>query len=308
MKTVLFHNPSAGAEDHSVQALSGLLSRCGLEVQAFDAKGEALEAGLRQAAEASVGLVLVAGGDGTVGRVAARLASDGPPVAILPLGTANNLARATGSWGSAAGFAAGWRRAQRRPLDLAWAEGGWGRRRFLESVGFGAFARAVRQANASGVEGLAQGRATFREALLAAQPRAAVLRLEGQCWEAEYLSVEVMNIAMVGPNLPLAPESDPGDGLLDLVLLPAERREAMLRWIEAPEAGPAPVERHLGREITVSWPGRDVRLDDQAQRHDSGSAVRFCGGVAPLTLLVPEQTGLAEAGAAPDTLAAERAA
>ena len=38
-------------------------------------------------------LVIAAGGDGTIGSVATQLAGSGVPLAILPLGTANDVAR-----------------------------------------------------------------------------------------------------------------------------------------------------------------------------------------------------------------------
>jgi diacylglycerol kinase family enzyme len=45
-------------------------------------------------------LVLAAGGDGTVGKVAHELIDSGIPLSVLPLGTANNLARTLGFIGS----------------------------------------------------------------------------------------------------------------------------------------------------------------------------------------------------------------
>ena len=38
-------------------------------------------------------LVIAAGGDGTIGSVATQLAGSGVPLAILPMGTANDVAR-----------------------------------------------------------------------------------------------------------------------------------------------------------------------------------------------------------------------
>ena len=40
--------------------------------------------------------VIVAGGDGTVGKVAKRLAGTDVPLVVLPTGTANNIARSLG--------------------------------------------------------------------------------------------------------------------------------------------------------------------------------------------------------------------
>ncbi|PYI96041.1 MAG: hypothetical protein DME98_13705 [Verrucomicrobia bacterium] len=45
-------------------------------------------------------LVLAAGGDGTVGKIGRELIGTGIPLSVLPLGTANNLARSLGFIGS----------------------------------------------------------------------------------------------------------------------------------------------------------------------------------------------------------------
>src|SRR4029434_5842669 len=54
------------------------------------------ERGWEKAFEKPVDLVVAAGGDGTVHKTAWQLMGSGIPFAILPLGTANNLARSLG--------------------------------------------------------------------------------------------------------------------------------------------------------------------------------------------------------------------
>ncbi|MFB9970927.1 diacylglycerol/lipid kinase family protein [Pseudoroseomonas cervicalis] len=258
MRATLFHNPGAGDESHSAAQLAGPLRAAGLDLRLCEARGEALRDGLRQPME----LAIIAGGDGTVGRIAPALAGRGVALAVLPCGTANNLASALGPWRSAEALAQGWRAAPRRALNLAYAEGRFGRLPFLEAAGFGAFARAVDRADEKGLKGIEAGRAAFRAILANTEAQRVALRVDGAAWEGETLLLEVMNIPLLGPNLRLAPGAEPDDGQLDLVLLPPGRREALLAWLDAPEQGCAPVLLRRGREIRIDWPGGPVRLDD----------------------------------------------
>ncbi|MFC7611834.1 diacylglycerol/lipid kinase family protein [Teichococcus aestuarii] len=120
MQALLFHNPSAGQGDHSLRELTAALERAGLSLRVCPSKGEAAASALETAPD----LVIVAGGDGTVGRIATRMPSRAH-LAILPFGTANNLARSLGLWDSHRAFAESWRQARRSGLTApswkAWA-------------------------------------------------------------------------------------------------------------------------------------------------------------------------------------------
>ena len=99
-------------------------------------------------------VVAVAGGDGTVEEVATAIAGRHLPIAVLPLGTANNISRALGQ----ANFpfedlVAGWADAWRQPFDIGLARGPWGTFRFLESVGAGLLA--------DGMAEIKEGRADY---------------------------------------------------------------------------------------------------------------------------------------------------
>ena len=84
-RVALIHNEAAGDASHSRDWLLQVLSRAGYAVDYYRHKRPAIEAALDSAAS----LIAVAGGDGTVARVAAAARLDGPPIAILPLGTGN---------------------------------------------------------------------------------------------------------------------------------------------------------------------------------------------------------------------------
>ena len=105
MRVTLLHNKSAGSENHSRADLKDSLRRGGHAL--VDAVSD-VEALLVSLADRSCDLVVVAGGDGTVSRAACALADRNLPLAILPLGTANNTARCLGIEGDIDTLITGW--------------------------------------------------------------------------------------------------------------------------------------------------------------------------------------------------------
>src|SRR5207302_1580951 len=55
--------------------------------------------------------------------------------------------------------------------------------------------------------------------------------LDQQDLSDEYILLEVMNIRHVGPSLELAPNGDPSDGFLDVVLVTPSDREKLSQYI-----------------------------------------------------------------------------
>jgi diacylglycerol kinase family enzyme len=117
--------------------LKKLLADAGHEVRYQSAK----EDGRKKALKKDADLVVVAGGDGTVGRVTRRMVGRGVPLALLPSGTANNIARTLGQLERPfEELVRGWEAARRVKLDLPVAKGPWGERNFVEGLGLGLFA------------------------------------------------------------------------------------------------------------------------------------------------------------------------
>ena len=97
--------------------------------------------GWKEALKKAADLIVIAGGDGTVGRVIRRVADRGIPIALLPSGTANNIARSLEQVERPfEELVRGWEKARRVKLDVGVAKGPWGERNFIEGVGFGLFA------------------------------------------------------------------------------------------------------------------------------------------------------------------------
>src|SRR5688572_23259970 len=91
-RATLIHNSKAGDKRHDRATLVELLEHAGYTVAYFAVKECDLAEVLGHPAE----IVVSAGGDGTAARIAAHASSSGPPIAILPLGTANNIAHSLG--------------------------------------------------------------------------------------------------------------------------------------------------------------------------------------------------------------------
>jgi diacylglycerol kinase (ATP) len=265
MHALLIHNPTAGTGEHQARALERLLREAGYSVSACSTK----EPGYKKALRSPVDLILVAGGDGTVARVVRNLSGSAAPLAILPLGTANNTARSLSIEGDAEALLECIRGHVTRPLDVGVAKGPWGRRRFAEGVGVGLFTDWMQQVTnkPAAAERTKIGRETLREALVAATPRDWSINIDDQLIECELVLVEVLNTRFFGPALPLGPLSESGDGLLDVVYLRPERKSEMLSWLESPERMVPPLTVRQGRRVIVNWDRNPLHIDDRVYHH-----------------------------------------
>src|SRR3954464_279627 len=142
MRITLMHNPKAGNGGHGKKALVAALKKSGHRVVYQSTKKNDYKKALKK----STDLVLVAGGDGTVTKVGRELIDSGVPLAVLPLGTANNVARTLGFTDSVEKIIKGLRRGKKHAFDVGLARGPWGKKHFLEGVGSGLFADYVRKA------------------------------------------------------------------------------------------------------------------------------------------------------------------
>jgi hypothetical protein len=88
VRILIYQNPDAGHEHGLPAALIETLQRAGHEIAWKNSK----EHRLSDPSIEGFDLVVAAGGDGSVGRTARQLVGGMVPIAVLPLGTANNLA------------------------------------------------------------------------------------------------------------------------------------------------------------------------------------------------------------------------
>lgn len=263
MRATLIHNRSAGDAQLDGDKLKKMLTDAGLQVRYRERKGD-----WKDALDAKADLIIAAGGDGTVSKIAHALAgSDRPdtPLAVLPLGTANNISRTLGVGGEVGELARRWQTVKPKPLDLGIISARWGEERFIESAGGGIFSHLIAVGeeqieNPQKLTGNEGDRAlhVLKDLLEKAKPQRWEVELDGAGLSGQYIGIEAMNIRFVGPKIPLAPEADPGDGLLDVVLIGARQQKELLDYVterletasgELPE-----ISVHRGRHLRVTAP------------------------------------------------------
>ncbi|MFN2645581.1 MAG: diacylglycerol kinase family protein [Burkholderiales bacterium] len=268
MRITLIHNPHAGKqEEDEAKALRKLLKSAGHEVRYRSAKDEDWKRALKKPAE----LIVIAGGDGTVGKVARRMVGRGVPLALLPSGTANNVARSLGLIEQPfEALVRGWENARRVKLDVGIATGPWGERTFIEGIGAGLFANLLAEPHSEKLKERAAaveaGLGRLREHALHSEPLEITARLDGEDISGRYVMFEAINIAYIGPNLHLAQESQPGDGHFDVLLVTDAERDRVIHYLEHWQDNPDRISvlpSRRGRHLEFEWPGFPLHIDDK---------------------------------------------
>ena len=273
MNVWILCNEDAG-RSLSVEDVRELVERAGHNVLGV---AKEYDAG-RPLPDGQLDLVVAAGGDGTVATVAGVALKAGTPLAILPLGTANNIAMSLGVKGSLPELIASWTDARRMSLDLGFASAGPKEWLMVEGAGGGllpagiaAAKTALRQRDAAApATELAAAVRCFRDALLNLEPRPWTLIVDGKKISKPFLLVEVLNIQLVGPNLVLAPDADPSDGLFDVITAEPSHRNALLSYLE---------NRAQGRDVILSLPrlrAREVVIESCAEMHIDDECMDTC--------------------------------
>jgi diacylglycerol kinase (ATP) len=262
MRAILLHNPAAGFGDHSRDTILSALRLAGLLTFYYSVKNDDFAAALHRTVE----LVVVAGGDGTVAKVIAQMPDRSIPVVILPLGTANNIARSLGIAGASLEMVEELLECgNTQSLNIGSAQGPWGHRRFVEAAGPGALAQAIqkpRDGKSIGGDRLQMGRRRLQELLYRHEVLNVEVVVDGKALPGDILAVEVLNVPYTGPALPLAPRADPREGIFDIVCISSRRRSDMTSWLDAPHQSPPPVVFERGRKVVITGDIPYQRVDD----------------------------------------------
>lgn len=303
MRALLCHNPTAGSKGHDKDAILAALKLADIDVRYISLKSADWEAALKEALKKNFDFLVAAGGDGTIGKVLTALPSRSIPVALLPLGTANNAARSLGIAGTPQELVETWKIDNTCPLDIASVKGPWGTALFLEGFGVGLFADFLRLAakgrKPEGADNLRKGRELLQKTLKDADPIEIEIVIDGKPLRGEFLGVEVMNIPFTGPGLPLAAKADVADSKLDVICFEAGKRKALIEWLEAPLDEPPPVLSRKGEEVGLSWCDAANRIDDRFfdDNKDKKLIAEITCEEKPVQILVPQKHPAQQAAA-----------
>jgi diacylglycerol kinase (ATP) len=230
-------------------------------------------------------LLVLVGGDGTL-HSAANLPGPPPEVALVPAGTANNVARCLGIPLEPEAAARVALEGPIRPIDLIECRAGARRLLAVEgvSVGFLALARSryhgrnsadVRAAVAAGAAALAHF-----------HPMDVRITEHGLVETIHIGQLFVANMACFGTGMRVAPHADPHDGHLDVVALDIPGRRAVPAMLVRLRRG-----THLRHRGVRRWPETALRIETRgrspvmADTEDLGPGpvdVRVLPGALPL--------------------------
>ena len=284
MNVTLLVNPAARAGAHTGAAPQAA-ERCAPTASAPRSSAAAAPPSprdlLRTALRLGTDAVVVAGGDGTVHLAIQEVAGTGIPLGIIPAGTGNDFAAHARPAG--AGCRRGGRRRSRpaapRVIDLARVTRVDGTTTYFGSVLASGFDSKVNdRANAMRWP---RGGSRYNIAILvefltlAGIPYEVELELADGTRErvaGDLVMATVGNGRTYGGGIPICPDADPADGLLDVVLVRPAGRLRLLRLLprvyQGTHAAVAEVSMRLARSVRLVVARRD-RL--RGRRPDRGA-------------------------------------
>ncbi|WP_221391746.1 diacylglycerol kinase family protein [Dyadobacter sp. NIV53] len=296
-KAHLLHNPTAGDTDFSKKELLSIIRKEGFECSYASVRNEKWE-------EFSVetDFLIIAGGDGTVRRIAKALLKRPRidkqyPLALLPHGTANNIACTLSIDGNVKDIVKTWHENKLKKFDIGKIYGIGGQVFFLEGFGCGIFPRLIKVMEKIDTEGgnaeekIKTARSVLYDIVLTYEAQNCKIIADGVVHSGKYIMVEVMNTSSIGPNLELARSADPGDGELDIVMIPESHQKKfesfLLNKINGEEDNYV-FTTIKAKNIEIVWEGRDVHVDDEKIKFSAPLNVKIEIQPGMLEFLVPE--------------------
>ncbi|WP_207532412.1 diacylglycerol/lipid kinase family protein [Desertivirga arenae] len=235
-KATLLHNPKAGEEAFTPNELVSKI-----EAQNIDCVYRSVRDDWTKIDE-QTDFLIVAGGDGTVRKVTETLLEldlhQTYPIALLPSGTANNIARTLSLSDDEDLVISHWQNPKIKKYDVGRIHNLKGSSFFLESFGYGVFPVLMTEMGKQeeGLKDTPEKKLKLAVEILhqiieSYEPAYCELEVDGIDHSGKFLLVEIMNTQSIGPNLVLSPHANPGDGEFEVVLIPESQKEKLLNYV-----------------------------------------------------------------------------
>ena len=217
----------------------------------------------------------IAGGDGTVRLAVQTLAHSNTALGILSQGTFNNFASTLRVPHNLPAALRMLRDGVVQEVDL----GKVGDKYFTESAGVGLFADALALYGQGSNKNFLRGLYATARLGLAFEAREMQIIVDGVEYPRRVTLCEVANTYRIAQAVPIAPEADLADGLLDVVMLCDLTRRELPSYLRALRA-----QMHLGLPKVTTLRGREIRIESRhrCNVHADDQVV----GVTPLTITV----------------------
>ncbi|WP_018680831.1 diacylglycerol/lipid kinase family protein [Actinokineospora enzanensis] len=212
---------------------------------------------MTRARDTGLDLLVVLGGDGAVHQGVQFCADHDVPLAIVPAGTGNDLARALGSpmtpLAAADAVAAAIVADRRRRIDLGRLSGGpW-----FGSVLCAGFDSAVNERvnRMRWPHGRRRYDLAIVAELAALRSRELVVETDTERLELDATMIAIGNTGCYGGGIPVCPDADPADGLFDLTVVRRASRLDLLRILPRLRTG-----NHVAHPFVSTVRARSVSL------------------------------------------------
>jgi len=244
VKPVVIFNPHAGSVENKRETLTAFKKLKAQTVLITKKSGDA-ERWTRRLVREGQNYIVAAGGDGTLNEVVngATTARDALRIGIIPLGTGNDFARTLNLPSTVDDNIDILRAGKSRALDIVRVRSD--RARYFVNVSAGGFSGLVRRKMTAAIK-RTWGPLAYIRGAAAALPKLHAYKTHIVVDDDEQFSLSLYNVVIangryVAGGLHIAPEADPADGLLDVVLIPKRT---------APELALLAAEIILGRHFS----------------------------------------------------------
>jgi diacylglycerol kinase (ATP) len=261
----VIYNPTSGGDGHTAEILNRQLEDLSPELIPTESIEDAHEA----AREWKSGLLVAAGGDGTVNEVVNGLGQAGFPegvtFAILPLGTGNDLAATLCVPSEVETAARLLREGEVRTLDAVRIGLSGGEESFFVNAATGGIGEEISEAADDEDLKRRWGRLSYLRAFAEAardyEPRRVKLDLDGVGQDLRAVNVVVGNCRYIGAGWLAAPKANPEDGLLDVVAIEDASVARMLTVASPARSG----EDYTEREGVFAARAAKVRVESEPE-------------------------------------------